>query len=574
MNFKARYKSGSVKESITDLIFNKGINVVSWVSDFDPFLLKSFEQIESVSHKFINYRNINKYLLENDITNKKILQSSMFLFGLNDNIKDKLIYCLDDIYSKLSKNNIDCDTVKINKIAGDATKLVIDFVFLVGGEVVNQIGLAYGSLELCLGAFELIKLANAVKACIPENLKLTKDRFLTFLSDLRNYITIASFESIIRVNYYYEIKAIKWGNDVPHIDLRADYLYEIKTFEKYYENDTLTDLQDETLFRGKLCQIKDGDDFEKAKNHNYIFHNFINTSLDRTISVDDLNLPNYLHDGEYHWYLFVAPKTGCFKFYSTGDNDLENNLDPYGEIYESILAGNASSNEILTCDDNSGKGKNFAMFYNLIKNQQVYIRIRGSGWKGHGYYSLNVVEFGDSNLDVKSVPVSSLNYPCAYGGNASTNKTLDLGNNEMMYVKSQRCGYVRSDSNGYYLTLSCYSKNIREAYIFFSFDRPILRFSFDIGLWGKKEVIADGLADLTIGVASSNSDKYRFSAELYRCLAIDNLSKDRDNLETKVIPFKESDRVYGIMINIMTNLETNSTSNRGRIVLDNFYFGF
>ncbi|MBO7615467.1 MAG: hypothetical protein J6T15_07245 [Bacilli bacterium] len=570
VKLKATYTNGKINQSFSNLLFDKGVHAVAWISDFDPLNYKAFESVESQSKKFFHYEE--NYLLESSLYKYgKILQSSLFLTGFKDKVKDKLLFCLQDIHDSVDLNNNEASYVKVDSIVVTGAEIILSVIFFnPHSQILTTASLIYNAFELGMQIGEFFDLASFMQSAIPCNEKLNKESFKKFLERLMDDIRIASFESVIRINYYYSLSQGP-GNtfDTRSIAITVDYQYEIKTYRDYSDIDTISSKQEGSYFRGRLYPIKSKDDMDKAKNHRYVTYLSENTSQDMTIQDEN---PYYLHEGEYHWYKFVAPKTANYHFYSKKNPDF--NLDPCGELCTRIYDGQSTIRDCLASDDNSLGNKDFEFFYNLLQGQTVYIRIHGVGFKTHGYYSLHAETFSDSPLKVKHISKNDLGFPCSYGGTTSSTKEISYSDGSKAYIKSSRCGTVKDDNNNYFLTLSCLKTGVHEAYIWFSFDKPILRFLFDVSLWGSVEKIADGKADFTIGVSDSKDSKFRFSAELYTAYAIDDLSKNRYKLETKGLSFKEQDHIYGVMVNIRTNIDTTSTRNLGRLVLDNFYFGF
>jgi len=90
--------------------------------------------------------------------------------------------------------------------------------------------------------------------------------------------------------------------------------------------------------------------------------------------------------GSFIWYKFKAPYSGTFNFETTGTTDT------VGELFNNILAGRSTLGRLnnATYDDDAGEGTNFKTSYNLVKDQIVYIRVRGFNWDRTGNFSLKV----------------------------------------------------------------------------------------------------------------------------------------------------------------------------------------
>lgn len=98
-----------------------------------------------------------------------------------------------------------------------------------------------------------------------------------------------------------------------------------------------------------------------------------------------------LQSGECQWYKFVAPYTGTFNFYTTGDTDT------YGGLFDSIICNHSYDNAIIHGDDcendcyyKCGQSDNFCIMVDLEKDQEVYLRINGYNWTSTGEYNLYV----------------------------------------------------------------------------------------------------------------------------------------------------------------------------------------
>ena len=111
-----------------------------------------------------------------------------------------------------------------------------------------------------------------------------------------------------------------------------------------------------------------------------------------TINVNTTEPYTYnLQSGECQWYKFVAPYTGTFNFYTTGDTDT------YGGLFDSIICNHSYDNAIIHGDDcendcyyKCGQSDNFCIMVNLEKDQEVYLRINGYNWTSTGEYNLYV----------------------------------------------------------------------------------------------------------------------------------------------------------------------------------------
>ena len=111
-----------------------------------------------------------------------------------------------------------------------------------------------------------------------------------------------------------------------------------------------------------------------------------------TINVNTTEPYTYnLQSRECQWYKFVAPYTGTFNFYTTGDTDT------YGGLFDSIICNHSYDNAIIHGDDcendcyyKCGQSDNFCIMVNLEKDQEVYLRINGYNWTSTGEYNLYV----------------------------------------------------------------------------------------------------------------------------------------------------------------------------------------
>lgn len=107
--------------------------------------------------------------------------------------------------------------------------------------------------------------------------------------------------------------------------------------------------------------------------------------LATNICLDD-NYSSSLNSGETIWYRFVVPKTGIYKFETTGSSDT------YGELFTSIVADKTFINRLENgYNDDSGDGNNFKIEYNLEYKQVVYLRIRGFNYNKVDDFTLSVI---------------------------------------------------------------------------------------------------------------------------------------------------------------------------------------
>ena len=89
--------------------------------------------------------------------------------------------------------------------------------------------------------------------------------------------------------------------------------------------------------------------------------------------INDLPLAESIDvPGEKDLYVFTAPSTALYTFYTT------DNLDTYGTLY-------SSSYSLLAEDDDSGTSYNFQFVYNLVQGQKYYLEVRGYDTDVGGY---------------------------------------------------------------------------------------------------------------------------------------------------------------------------------------------
>lgn len=94
----------------------------------------------------------------------------------------------------------------------------------------------------------------------------------------------------------------------------------------------------------------------------------INKPIEEDISIDT-EYTKTLITNKAIWYKFTAPKTGTYKFYTTGT------IDTLGELFPSIVANSSTLNRLKRNDD-GGTNYNFSMKYDLDYEDNIYIRIR------------------------------------------------------------------------------------------------------------------------------------------------------------------------------------------------------
>ena len=574
LSVNIKYKNGYNNFSWTDLRYNKGIKAVSWISDFDPFNHKAFSHYEKSSFDFVG--DLESYILEKDLYSiGKNLQASLYLTGVDDETKTGLTTIVKFIKESIKSQGSSSKDVTVELKVIEGVGIVVDILFFSGA--LEKASKIFDEVEIGNEMVDFFELAASAEYLIPQYKALTKDIYLEYLNTLENFLAVADNRAVIQVDYYYEIfndsqfTSILPTSETRHYYMGMNYGIELKGYSNYSDVDTLYGLSGDSAFRGRLYPLKNYADFEESINRvSSVSLRDINTSKDREVSLTN-DQPNYLNDGEYHWYSFKAPITGRYQFTSNHSTDKTDTLDPYGEIYPYILSARCSSSDLICSDDNSNNDTNFLMTCSMLKDQIVYVRVRGKDWKGHGHYSLavNYIDNG-AILDYVHFLPKDLLLPCEYGKN-ERRKEIQLEDGTTFTVRSNRCGYVLDENNNYHLSLSCLRKNIHEAYVFFHFDKPISHFSFDTSLWGSKELIADGNTDLTIGVCYGKGNE---SPELYKCLPIDSLSKDKNNKTNTCVTFSKNDKIYGVGIDLNTRLDSSKERNQGRIVLDNFSFLF
>ena len=137
---------------------------------------------------------------------------------------------------------------------------------------------------------------------------------------------------------------------------------------------------------------------------------------------------NNLQSGECQWYKFVAPYTGTFNFYTTGDTNT------YGGVFNSIISSHLYDTAIVHGDNceydcycKCGQDDNFCIMVNLEKDQEVYLRINGYNWTSTGDYNLYVYSEHNCSFIYTNAGVNTHYGDCACGNRIIENHVLKIG---------------------------------------------------------------------------------------------------------------------------------------------------
>ncbi len=93
--------------------------------------------------------------------------------------------------------------------------------------------------------------------------------------------------------------------------------------------------------------------------------------------------------GGYYIYEFKAPEDGSYAFYTEGGTDT------YIDVLSRLVYDISSVDGYIDYDDDSGEGNNCSVICNLVKDQIVYIRIKGYDTSEIGSYKMNAKKITD-----------------------------------------------------------------------------------------------------------------------------------------------------------------------------------
>lgn len=380
--------------SIPKYRFNKGAKGAVWKSDLTPF--------GKLVHKIDESANLECTIpapIFEELDNDGIVDSVIYLWSgewrlsIADFIKD----CKDRLEETYQRNlDIQLTFRYVTEgvsVVGNALQLVVKVPALV---VVGEV--------LC-GVSDLA--TAVVPLLFPEVWDTTIGELVDYLETLYNALncTIESGDNeviaieckyIINNNRLYYYPCIK--NDY---DFNSTYITQYNQSAKTY---------------GKIYPLVDFEDLSNYYNYGILSDSQdINTGGNTLITLDSLKTFDIEHQGQYYWYKFVAPNSGTYNFYSTGSN-----ADTYGELFSSIVVGDSTTG-LLDYDDDSGEYEHFLINYELIKNQVVYIRVRGYNWSACGAATLDVAMAQHEHDYTESyTSLNAFNHSCECSCGATT----------------------------------------------------------------------------------------------------------------------------------------------------------
>ncbi len=538
----------------SDLKYNLGAGGAVWLSDFDPFGIKAFSSQEknyAGYHMISGTTNVDcfsnpifKYLDEE----KKIEHSTLYLW--DNDWKVALRTIVNETRAKVqteisNKQKIRAKIELVGEalgVSGSIAGVVLTFVNPTTGVTIAVVKVLSVVASVAPTVY-----APLVKSLFPEVWDTSKEKYLDYLNILATALDTTSNTSddeIVKISSYYKIthtfNALSstyeyYCDFTPEYD-ETGYKYDETIFYAYHQNQ---------IFNGKVYSIVDTEDLADAINRINKKHEEINTGGDREITlgtgiIDELNV------GEYHWFHFIAPASGYYRFYSEGTTDT------YVSLFNQIVPSQSLMGEIKNNDD-GGENRNFSLTYKLRANQTIYIRVCGYNWDRTGKYHFRV-EAMENVYDIKdTITLSDYDFPEKYVVDP-TYKPLTTKNGLNFDTNRLRCGIIDKS----YLALSAKRKDAGLAYIEYEFTKTIYTVDFDIAIWSDSEYLNK---DSSISFDYKNSEG---KWQQYMFLNIAKLSKSKDSLDHFFVEFPED--AYGFRFVVRTN-EVNYEQNKGRVVL-------
>ncbi|MFA6661741.1 MAG: hypothetical protein WCS56_01750 [Bacilli bacterium] len=400
INYQFDFTITYVREdnSISNMRYNKGAKAAIWKSDFSPFGENSF-QIDC--NERVGFLNLGSYSSmtdgsenANEINNKMnnivqggpILDSVIYIWDpvLETQVKD----VLNSLLTKI-KENPSLDNSSSYQLECDVQECEVENGVKCLCFCISLIGFSDPIITMAVGAASIL-----VQELVKEIFSTNSDNNLTSYENYLENISIALTSGRpvkFKNKYIIEERHLAQGYYFEYY-LHKAYTTEIS--DEYYikdEND-IPAYNSEAHALGKTYGITSDEDM-----NNIISGNFgmlpvledINTGLTASDCVIDFskNVRGIaLNTGEYKWYKFTAPKDSVYIFYTYENDQDENgdiineNADTYIELFTDKQPAQSTVG-LQKEDDNSGENENAKIYYKMNKDEIIWIRVRGDGWK-------------------------------------------------------------------------------------------------------------------------------------------------------------------------------------------------
>lgn len=540
-------------ETYSNLRYNLGAGGAIWLSDYDPCGIKAFS---TQDRTYVGYHLID------GLTNIDVFSNPIFDYlGEENKVEHATLYLWDNNWKLALKSIVEQIRVQVQAEIAKNQKIQVKLELL--GDAINIGGMITGVVLTFMtptGGFiiasQIIGVIASVAPTIygpimqslfPEIWDTTKEKYLNYLNVLSTALATTSTTSdneIVKISTYYKI-TYDFNAFSSTFNYYCDYTPEYDETGYKYDDTTFYAFHPGQIFNGKIYGIVKPTDFSDAVNRKFKTQQEINTGGDREIFIGD-GIIDELDVGEYHWFHFIAPVSGYYRFYSEGDTDT------YLSMFNQIVPSQSSVGE-LKHDDDSGNGYNFSLTYKLKSNQVLYLRVRGYNWNRIGLYHFKV-EAMENVFDARdTIILSDYGFKEKYDFEPITT-THSTENGLEFDVNRLRCGIIDKK----YLALSAKRKDAGLAYIEYEFYNVIYSVDFDLAIWSEEEYLNK---ESSIAFDYKDTEgKWRN----YMYFDIANLSKSKDALDH--FSFELPEDAYGFRFVIRTN-DVNYEQNKGRVVL-------
>lgn len=410
INYSINYEDRA-NTNINELRYNKGAKAAIWRSDFNPFGYTPFSMNNKQNVGFENsYYNLNFYsnpfhnYLNRHANNKKIEHSVIYIWDKEwrTEIRNYLIDMKLELQEQINHNNdliLKCEMTQ-NIVDGIFTGIDLLLSIVDGPELLGIISTAANELSSAIiplffpiewntNKEELVNYINVLCAAL-ECDEHTSDNEVVMIKTAYKYTH--DIEILPEVdkngNVIYESQINYYIDFVPSVNINGEnFLFNEEEIPSFNYNGYMY---------GSVYGIRNINDIQAYINNEELpVLNDINTSEPTEILLDNSYSYN-INENQYFWYIFKAPYTGNYTFFSGGSTDL------LGELFYCPVSAQSIRNRIKY-DDNSGVGCNFSIEYEMNYNDIVYLRIRGANWVETGSFSLGV-QF--SEIPIQNVSVN------------------------------------------------------------------------------------------------------------------------------------------------------------------------